>query len=160
MQPFVFDAAVLSHKPDIPNELVWNEEDRPTTDSFDELVLPVIDLQGFLSGDHKAAMEIAAQIREACEKHGFFQVTNHGIDEGLLEEAQRATQEFFALPLPKKEKGKRKLGEIFGYASSFTDRFTSNLPWKETLSIPANSAEAYIVRSMGDDFKHYGWVKY
>lgn len=155
-QPFVFDAAVLSRQSDIPSQLVWTEEDRPTPDAYEELVLPVVDLGGFFSGDEDAAFEIAKQIGEACEKHGFFQVTNHGVDDGLLVEAQNSTEKFFSMSLAEKERAKRRIGEIFGYASSFTGRFTSNLPWKETLTIPSKEAEKYMVKTMGDDFQHYG----
>ncbi|XP_020256789.1 gibberellin 20 oxidase 1-B-like [Asparagus officinalis] len=158
MQPLVFDASVLSRKPDIPTELVWSEKDRPTSDSFDELDLPVIDLASFFSGNDETALEIAKQVGEACAKHGFFLLTNHGVDEGLLEEAQRRTEGFFRMSLEEKERVKRKAGEIFGYASSFTGRFASNLPWKETLSIPTNAAEEYIVKTLGDDFQQYGNV--
>ncbi|MBA0757983.1 hypothetical protein Gotri_021026, partial [Gossypium trilobum] len=36
--------------------------------------------------------------------------------------------------LSEKQKAKRKVGESYGYASSFVGRFSSKLPWKETLS--------------------------
>ncbi|XP_020255189.1 gibberellin 20 oxidase 1-A-like [Asparagus officinalis] len=157
-QPFVFDAAILSRKHDIPADLIWSEEDRPTTDSVDELDLPVTDLACFFSGNAETALEIAKQVGEACSKHGFFQVTNHGIDKGLLEEAQRRTEEFFTMSLEEKERAKRNVGEIFGYASSLTGRFTSNLPWKETLTIPTNAAEEYMVKTLGDGFQQYGNV--
>ena len=41
---------------------------------------------------------------------------------------------FFKLPFSEKQRALRKTGESYGYASSFTGRFSSKLPWKQTLS--------------------------
>ncbi|XP_077212644.1 1-aminocyclopropane-1-carboxylate oxidase 1-like isoform X1 [Tasmannia lanceolata] len=44
--------------------------------------IPVIDLDG-LDGTKRG--ETMVLLQEACEKWGFFQVANHGVDEGLME---------------------------------------------------------------------------
>ena len=62
-----------------------NIDDLPT--------VPLIDLRGALSDDLQAKRAVAAQIRDACITTGFFQITNHGIDEeailGILKQAKR-----------------------------------------------------------------------
>lgn len=126
--PLVFDASLLSSQPDIPAQFLWPADESPTPEAAEELVVPLIDLR---SGD---AAEVARQVGAACRLHGFFQVVNHGIDAALLAEAHRCMDAFFTLPLPEKQRAQRLPGDSCGYASSFTGRFASKLPWKETLS--------------------------
>ncbi|KAK8968799.1 Gibberellin 20 oxidase 3 [Platanthera guangdongensis] len=62
------------------------------------LQLPLVDL---CSGDRAAA---ARSIRQACLDHGFFYLTNHGIDGELHRQVFRETEKFFSLPLDEKLK--------------------------------------------------------
>ena len=69
---------------------------------------------------------------------------------------------FFGLPLEEKKRGERKFGESGGYASSFTGRFASKLPWKETISFrycdeEKNIVGDYLLRTMGEDFRQFGY---
>ncbi|CAA6673837.1 unnamed protein product [Spirodela intermedia] len=120
-------------------------------------------------GDPSAgpAMKVASLVREACERHGFFQVVNHGVDPGLLADAHRRVMGFFQMPLEEKQRAQRKRGESCGYASSFTGRFTSKLPWKETLSFryspssPSSGSDggnvlAYFLETLGPAFLRDG----
>ncbi|KAL6954536.1 gibberellin-44 dioxygenase [Sarracenia purpurea var. burkii] len=162
--PLVFDASVLSHEPNIPNQFVWPDHEKPSANP-PELPVPIVDLGGFLSGDSVAAAEASRLVGEACRKHGFFLVVNHGVDAALISDAQRCMDSFFELPLCEKQRFQRKIGDHCGYASSFTGRFTSKLPWKETLSFrysadknSSNIVKHYIQSSMGEDFNHFGKV--
>ncbi|TVU44242.1 hypothetical protein EJB05_03678, partial [Eragrostis curvula] len=159
-QVVVFDAARLSGRSDIPEQFLWPEEESPTPDAGEELHVPLIDL----SGD---AAEVVRQVREACEAHGFFQVVNHGIDADLVAEAHRCMDAFFKLQLPEKQRAQRQPGDCCGYASSFTGRFASKLPWKETLSFRAKANTGgeqqqgvvdYLTEKLGDEYKHHGEV--
>ncbi|XP_042490077.1 gibberellin 20 oxidase 1-D-like [Macadamia integrifolia] len=132
-QPLVFDSAVLRHQPNIPTQFLWPDEEKPSAEAK-ELNVPVINLGGFLSGDPVAAMESSKLVGKACEKHGFFHVVNHGVDRRLIADAHRYMDLFFEMPLHEKQRAQRKPGEHTGYAASFTGRFSSKLPWKETLS--------------------------
>ncbi|KAL0339389.1 UNVERIFIED_CONTAM: Gibberellin 20 oxidase 1 [Sesamum angustifolium] len=83
----------------------------------------------------------------------------------LVEEVHRGTDFFFGMPLEKKERALRKIGDHCGYASSFTNRFSSKLPWKETLSIRysadrhlSNIVECYFSDVMGEDYAAFGKV--
>ncbi|PKU80695.1 Gibberellin 20 oxidase 1-B [Dendrobium catenatum] len=161
--PLVFDAAVMSQKAEIPSQFVWPEEETPKSDAQDELSLPLIDLDMFLSGQPEAEAEVARLVGEACAKHGFFQVVNHRIDPTLVADAHRCVEAFFSMPLSEKQKTQRNPGESCGYASSFTGRFSSKLPWKETLSFrfsPSSSSIVlnYFVGKLGEQFRHFGEV--
>ena len=48
---------------------------------LDHASLPVVDLS-----DEKNALHV---LRNACEKFGFFYLTNHGIKESLIEEVSK-----------------------------------------------------------------------
>eukprot|EP00262_Sarcandra_glabra_P011983 TRINITY_DN2983_c0_g1_i1.p1 TRINITY_DN2983_c0_g1~~TRINITY_DN2983_c0_g1_i1.p1 ORF type:complete len:332 (+),score=34.04 TRINITY_DN2983_c0_g1_i1:95-997(+) len=163
-EAFVFDSSLLSHESNIPLQFVWPQEETPCPNAED-LSVPLIDLQGFLSGDPDATFAASRLISEACTKHGFFQVVNHGVDHGLIDEAHRLIDTFFTMPLLEKQRAQRKPGESCGYASSFTGRFSSKLPWKETLSFgycssPDNSnmVEEYLVKLLGEGFRDFGVV--
>ncbi|KAE8675591.1 Gibberellin 20 oxidase 3 [Hibiscus syriacus] len=160
----VFDASVLKHQSHIPQQFIWPDDEKPCANA-PELHVPLIDLGGFLSGDPVSAAEASRLVGEACMQHGFFLVVNHGVDATLLTDAHKYMDYFFELPLGEKQRAQRKVGELGGYASSFTGRFSSKLPWKETLSFRYSAhrdasmmVENYIVNQMGDEFRHFGNV--
>ncbi|KAJ0100112.1 hypothetical protein Patl1_20024 [Pistacia atlantica] len=163
-KPLVFDASVLKHQTHIPKQFIWPDDEKPCANA-PELQVPLIDLGGFLSGDPVAAKEASRLVGEACQKHGFFLVVNHGVDSTLLADAHHYMDNFFEFPLCQKQKAQRKPGEHCGYASSFTGRFSSKLPWKETLSFrysagknSSNIIQDYFLNTMGDEFKQFGRV--
>lgn len=160
----VFDASVLRHQTHIPEQFIWPDDEKPCPNA-PELQVPLIDLGGFLSGDPVAASEASRLVGEACRKHGFFLVVNHGVDSKLIADAHSCMDNFFELPLCEKQKAQRKVGEHCGYASSFTGRFSAKLPWKETLSFRYTAEESssnvvrdYLLRTMGDEFEQFGRV--
>lgn len=160
--PLVFDASVLRHQLHLPTQFIWPDEEKACYD-VPELAVPFIDLGGFLSGDPVAAMEASRLVGEACQKHGFFLVVNHGIEKKLISDAHLFMEDFFELPLSQKQRAQRKTGEHCGYASSFTGRFSSKLPWKETLSFQfsdektsSNLVKDYLCNTMGEDFEQFG----
>ncbi|XVE55280.1 hypothetical protein DITRI_Ditri03aG0145900 [Diplodiscus trichospermus] len=58
------------------------------------MAIPVIDFSK-LNGEERA--KTLAQIANACEEWGFFQLVNHGIPEELLERVKKVTSEFYKL---------------------------------------------------------------
>ncbi|KAB2021778.1 hypothetical protein ES319_D07G163100v1 [Gossypium barbadense] len=132
-RPLAFDASILGSESNIPSQFIWPDDEKPCLDA-PALVIPTIDLGAFLLGDSLAVSKAAEVVNEACKKHGFFLVVNHGVDSGLIDKAHQYMDRFFSLQLSEKQKAKRKVGESYGYASSFVGRFSSKLPWKETLS--------------------------
>ncbi|KAH9616460.1 hypothetical protein KSS87_018784 [Heliosperma pusillum] len=168
-KPFVFDASFLSTQSKVPQEFIWPDNDQPSTNFFlEDLPVPLLDLQGFLSGNPEATLEASKLVREACLEHGFFLVVNHGVSDNLVKNAHKMMDEFFEQPLAQKQKAQRKLGEHCGYASSFTGRFSCNLPWKETLSFqssthessssPKKTVQEYFTNTLGHNFDHLGKV--
>ncbi|XP_033514806.1 gibberellin 20 oxidase 1-like [Nicotiana tomentosiformis] len=161
-EPLIFDASVMKNESNIPSQFIWPDNEKPCANAR-QLQVPHIDLGGVLSGDPFATKQAASLVNEACQKHGFFLVINHGIDTNLISNAHRYMDLFFELPLTEKQKAQRKIGEHCGYASSFTGRFSSKLPWKETLSFQYSAEEGsshivedYFQRTMGENFSHLG----
>ena len=69
--------------------------------------IPVIDISGFWSADYGRRTDVVADISSACEDLGFFIITGHGVDEGLIRQALGSARAFFDLP----EATKRRVGE-------------------------------------------------
>ncbi|CAO2209964.1 unnamed protein product [Urochloa humidicola] len=61
-------------------------------------IIPVVDL----ACPDRAA--VVAAIGDACRSHGFFQVLNHGIDDGLLAGVMAVARDFFRLPAEERAK--------------------------------------------------------
>ncbi|KAG7541516.1 Oxoglutarate/iron-dependent dioxygenase [Arabidopsis thaliana x Arabidopsis arenosa] len=168
--PLIFNPSMLNLQPNIPNQFIWPDDEKPSID-VPELDVPLIDLQNLLSDkDYNSAspsstLEASRQISEACKKHGFFLVVNHGISEKLISDAHEYTSRFFDMPLFEKQRVLRKPGESVGYASSFTGRFSTKLPWKETLSFRfcddksrSKSVQDYFCDALGHGFEPFGKV--
>lgn len=159
----ILDALVSPHQSHIPPQFIWPDHEKPLPDP-PELHAPVVDIGGFLASDSAASAEAAELIGQACSKHGFFLVVNHGVDAGLIADAHRFMDDFFERPFEEKIRAQRKSGEHCGYASSFIGRFSSKLPWKETLSFEYSSQERssrnvenYFRTTVGQDFAHLGY---
>ncbi|KAI3731279.1 hypothetical protein L1987_62467 [Smallanthus sonchifolius] len=161
----VFDSLILQHETDIPQQFIWPDNEKPNSGKVKELAVHVVDLGGFLSGQSSSTKEASTVVGEACKTHGFFLVTNHGVSASLIEYAHRYMDLFFDLPLSEKQRAQRKAGESCGYASSFTGRFSSKLPWKETLSFQfssennsSNMVKNYFEKTMGTEYTQLGYA--
>ncbi|MCD7467618.1 hypothetical protein HAX54_005161 [Datura stramonium] len=160
----VFD--FLKNNSKIPQQFIWPDDEKPCPQPPPPLHVPPIDLNDYLSGDPLGVSNAIRLVNEACRKHGFFLVVNHGIDSKLIDEAHKNMDFFFGKPLLEKERAKRKVGDYCGYASSFTSRFSCNLPWKETLSFRYSAefpysdhiVQSYILNVMGQEYTHFGNV--
>ncbi|KAI8003434.1 Gibberellin 20 oxidase 1-B [Camellia lanceoleosa] len=164
-KPPVFDASLLKHELNIPPQFIWPDHEKPSLHEPPPLIVPPIDLGAFLSGDPLSISTATRLVDEACKKHGFFLVINHGVSEELINEAHKNMDLFFDMPLKEKQRAQRKVGDYHGYASSFSGRYSSKLPWKETLSFrycddggSSNVVEEYLVSTMGEDFRQFGRI--
>ncbi|KAI8545251.1 hypothetical protein RHMOL_Rhmol07G0026700 [Rhododendron molle] len=162
-----FDSSILRHEHNIPVQYIWPDHEKPSPDPPPELHVSPIDMGAFLSGDPVAISNATRLVNEACKKHGFFQVINHGVSLELISEAHKNMDLFFGMSLQEKMRAERKNGDYCGYASSFTGRFSSKLPWKETLSFgycddrdhrSLNMVEDYFLSKLGEDFIQFGRV--
>lgn len=71
--------------------------------STDFAAVPVIDVAALIAGAPEQT-RVAAQIDAACRQSGFFYVVGHGIDPGLTARLETLSREFFALPVPEKQR--------------------------------------------------------
>lgn len=158
--PLIFNPSLLNLQSQIPNQFIWPDEEKPSID-IPKLNVPFIDL----SRSEDSILEASSLIAEACTKHGFFLVVNHGVSESLISDAHRFMDRFFDMPLAGKQRAQRKAGESCGYASSFTGRFSTKLPWKETLSFKfsnensgSRTVQDYFSGTLGQEFEQFGYV--
>ena len=78
--------------------------------------VPVIDIAELrIDSSAAAASPAVAQIADACSSWGFFQVTNHGISQDLIDEVWTQTRAFFALPIETKLKVLRSRDNPWGF---------------------------------------------
>ncbi|KAJ7957045.1 Gibberellin 20-oxidase [Quillaja saponaria] len=160
---FIFDSTKLQKQPNFPEEFVWPDLENS---SHEELNEPLIDMDGIFKGDEEAIAIAAELIRTACMKHGFFQITNHGIDPALIRAAYDEIDPIFMLPMDKKLSVRRKPGTgVVGYSGAHADRFMSKLPWKETYSFEYDASHLnplsivdYFKSVLGQEFEQTGWV--
>jgi isopenicillin N synthase-like dioxygenase len=66
--------------------------------------VPLIDLAPLLAGGRSERISVAQAIGRACEDIGFFTITGHGVDPGLVERMDRVSRAFFDLPLADKRR--------------------------------------------------------
>jgi isopenicillin N synthase-like dioxygenase len=60
--------------------------------------VPVIDISGYFSGRMEQKLDIARQIDAAARAVGFFVVSGHGVDTGLIADTHRVSKAFYDLP--------------------------------------------------------------
>lgn len=68
-------------------------------------VLPIIDLSGYINPKSPQDKErVIAQVRDACARHGFFQVKGHGVPLSVQQAFVKGLANFFSLPKEEKMK--------------------------------------------------------
>ncbi|XP_020202550.1 gibberellin 20 oxidase 2 [Cajanus cajan] len=144
----------------VGSNFIWPEE--YLVEAEEELEAPVVDLDGFLRGDDEATERAARLVREACINHGFFQVINHAVHPSLIRQAHHHMDSFFKLPIHRKLTLLKPPASMWGYSGAHSHRFSSNLPWKETLSFPYHNNSShpvvttYFKSNVGQDFEQAG----
>ncbi|XP_074337547.1 gibberellin 20 oxidase 3-like [Apium graveolens] len=106
-------------------KFTWPKED--LIQAQEEPNAQVIDLVGFLSNDKAAAAATAKVLHAACMDRGFFQVTNHGVDEAIIQVTHDEIDTLFDIPMDEKLRLSRRGGSIWGYYGAHADRFVKNL---------------------------------
>lgn len=160
----VFDSSLLQKQPNLPTQYIWPNGD--LVPNQDELNETLIDLNGFFKGDKMETAHAAQLLRAACLNHGFFQVTNHGVDPSLIRAAHQEIDTIFNLPLHKKLSLRRQSGGLYGYSGAHADRFSSKLPWKETFTFGYHENDShpivvdYFKNFLGEDFQPTGYRFY
>ncbi|RZC22600.1 protein DMR6-LIKE OXYGENASE 1-like [Glycine soja] len=129
----------------VPSNFIRPLGDRPNLQGVvqsSDVCIPLIDLQD-LHGPNRS--HIIQQIDQACQNYGFFQVTNHGVPEGVIEKIMKVTREFFGLP--ESEKLKSYSTDPFK-ASRLSTSFNVNSEkvsnWRDFLRLHCHPIEDYI----------------
>ena len=66
--------------------------------SCENSIIPLINLE------NESEMELAHEIRRACQETGFFAISNHGVNATTIQQAWDASRAFFDLDLQEKQK--------------------------------------------------------
>jgi len=69
-----------------------------------QMNIPVVDLNDFLSGDQETKQKFVRDLGKAYEDVGFVAVKNHGIADGLVASMYHEVEHFFSLPTDVKQK--------------------------------------------------------
>ena len=69
-----------------------------------ETTIPIIDLSNYTSGDTERKKQFIKELGETYEKVGFVAVTNHGIDQGLVDTFYKNAHAFFGMSVEDKLK--------------------------------------------------------
>ncbi len=72
-----------------------------------DATVPVIDFAGFSGTDDAARRRVVQQVKDACERVGFFVITGHGVPEPVLTAGFREGRSFFSRSVDEKLKIKR-----------------------------------------------------
>lgn len=145
-----------------PEKFIWPKEENHLANQDQELNEPIVDLEGFFNGDEEATRRITELVKSACLSHGLFQVINHGVDLNLINSVHDHVRNFFKLPINEKMRVHRVPGSIWGYSFAHADRFSLNLPWKETVSCffhengPDSEAALFFKSAFGQEFEQIG----
>ena len=110
-----------------PSEIA--EEFKGIRVPFDSI--PVIDLAAFRDGT--APNDVADAIGRAARDVGFFYVTNHGVEEAVVEKALTQTRQFFDLPL--ETKNSYPIADSFPHQRGYVPVFGEELGMDETVDL-------------------------
>nr|POE68785.1 isoform 2 of 1-aminocyclopropane-1-carboxylate oxidase like 2 [Quercus suber] len=108
--------------------------------------IPVIDFEG-VDKDVTLRDNIVNKVRDACEKWGFFQIVNHGVEVTVLDEIIDRIRGFHEQDLEvKKEFYTRDLSRSFTYNTNFDFYQAQAANWRDTIycsmaPCPPNPAE-------------------
>ncbi|RDX72273.1 1-aminocyclopropane-1-carboxylate oxidase-like 1 [Mucuna pruriens] len=110
-----------------------NLSDGLTTESNSNFSIPSIDLTGIYD-DPILRDDVVGKVRHACEKWGFFQVTNHGIPSDVLDEMIKGICRFHQQDAKvRKEYYTRDLSRKVVYLSNFSLYHDPYADWRDTL---------------------------
>ncbi|PUZ46910.1 hypothetical protein GQ55_7G121100 [Panicum hallii var. hallii] len=91
--------------------------------------LPAVDMARLL--DPESSASETAKLGSACRDWGFFQLTNHGVDEAAIQRMKDSTVQFFGLPLDGKNTVAVRGDGFEGYGHHYSR--LSKLDWAESV---------------------------
>lgn len=118
---------------ELPESHIWTPavEDRHHNEWEELPVPPVIDL---------GAPDVTELVGNACRRWGMFQMTNHGVPLGLVDDVEAHARRLFELPADRKLKALRLPSGATGYGVARISPFFNKLMWHEGFTIMGGSA--------------------
>ncbi|KAM3411723.1 hypothetical protein ACQJBY_003402 [Aegilops geniculata] len=101
--------------------------------------LPLVDMAMLLDSEFSEAE--TAKLGSACRDWGFFQLTNHGLDESVVQEMKNNAMQFFRLPLEKKNAVGIQASGLRGFGHHFSGPSRDKLDWAESLILTTQENE-------------------
>jgi isopenicillin N synthase-like dioxygenase len=89
--------------PDEPMDFIPDRERAADADA----TVPAIDISPFSSSDEAMRRTVVQQVKDACERVGFFVLTGHGVPAATLTNAFSESRAFFSRPIDEKMRIKR-----------------------------------------------------
>ncbi|KAJ1387377.1 Oxoglutarate/iron-dependent dioxygenase [Sesbania bispinosa] len=96
------------------------------------MAVPVIDFSK-LNGEDRA--KTMAQIANGCEEWGFFQLTNHGIPEELLERVKKVASEFYKLEREENFKNSSTVKLLNDLAEKKGNGKLEHVDWEDVITL-------------------------
>lgn len=94
-----------------------------------KITVPAIDISPILLNDPESIKKrdkVLKEIGDACEKWGFFYITNHGVSPSLVEKATTLGHKFFSMPKSFKDKVARREVLSFNHDVKFVKKTVKN----------------------------------
>ncbi|KAI5002306.1 hypothetical protein ZWY2020_026956 [Hordeum vulgare] len=125
----------------IPDRYVRSDEvrDGVVVGDDDSYELPVVDMARLLDPEFSDAE--TARLGSACRDWGFFQLTNHGVDEAVVQAMKDNTLQFFGLPLEKKKAVAIQANGFEGFGHHYNRASSEKLDWAESLILMTQQHE-------------------
>jgi isopenicillin N synthase-like dioxygenase len=105
--------------------------------------VPILDLSDWWSGSSDRRAALAAQMRDAAHRVGFFQVVEHGVSDQIRQSALMQMDRFFELPLDEKSRVVPEDGTYRGYSGRKSESFAYTVGDIR----PADLVEAFVMGS-------------
>lgn len=128
------DSGVVS----VPSSFIRPPHLRPSLSdqisAHDYIEIPIIDLSELVSGIRP--LPIIHNIGRACQEWGFFQVTNHGVPQEIVDGMRAACRNFFGQPAAERNRFRSQNFEApVAYATSFNPHLEKARDWKDVFYV-------------------------
>lgn len=121
----------------VPPSYIRPPHERPQLSQLTEsgtTQIPIIDISGLHSEEERP--QILQQVGKACAEWGFFQVVNHGVPHGVMDEMKAACSRFFQQPPEERNKHRSQNFEApLAYSTSFNPCKEKANDWKDVFYV-------------------------
>ncbi|KAL4272661.1 hypothetical protein GQ457_13G021700 [Hibiscus cannabinus] len=112
------------------------------------MAIPVIDFSKLNGQDRTNTL---AQIANACEEWGFFQLVNHGIAEEMLERVKKVSSEFYKVEREENFKN----SEVANLLNETGDEKMENVDWEDVITLTDDSQWPFKTPGFQETMKEY-----